>query len=252
MANRPIRNAFVSTNSICRAEQVRSSGRSCSTGTGWKSLSSTAPSHGEARRAPRAMSMPPSSGWRTAAMNRRKRGCFPIPIKCDPVESRHGALTAYLFDARRVENRPQMVKEEGRPINRAGKVAIGSKAVSIGLRPRQTTCPTPPPSVMLRRCPARIAADEPCAAPSVLHAKPPPPGGFRAFGPVLPKEQGQAARMCFINQIRPGLRNCHGRRPSRLSNGRRAPGPARRRAGRVGMVLATACLIAEHCPALEL
>lgn len=53
-------------------------------------------------------------------------------IKGDPVESVHGALTAYLFDARGVANRHLVVKEEGRPINGARKVAIGSKPIDGG------------------------------------------------------------------------------------------------------------------------
>ncbi len=53
-------------------------------------------------------------------------------IKGDPVESQHGALTAYLFDARSVANRHLVVKEESRPINGAGKVVIGSKPIDGG------------------------------------------------------------------------------------------------------------------------
>lgn len=53
-------------------------------------------------------------------------------IKGDPVESKHGALTAYLFDARSVANRHLVVKEESRPINGAGKVVIGSKPIDGG------------------------------------------------------------------------------------------------------------------------
>lgn len=53
-------------------------------------------------------------------------------IKSDPVESTHGALTAYLFDARGVANRHLVVKEEGRPINGAPKLAIGSQIIDDG------------------------------------------------------------------------------------------------------------------------
>ena len=53
-------------------------------------------------------------------------------IKGDPVESRHAALTAYLFDAKGVANRHLVVKEESRPINGAGKVVIGSKPIDGG------------------------------------------------------------------------------------------------------------------------
>ncbi|MEQ1552382.1 type IIL restriction-modification enzyme MmeI [Sphingorhabdus sp.] len=53
-------------------------------------------------------------------------------IKGDPVESRHSALTAYLFDAKGVANRHLVVKEEGRPINGARKLAIGSQIIDDG------------------------------------------------------------------------------------------------------------------------
>jgi len=50
-------------------------------------------------------------------------------IKGDPVESTHGALTAYLFDARGVANRHLVVKEEGRPINGARKLITGTQPI---------------------------------------------------------------------------------------------------------------------------
>ncbi len=54
-------------------------------------------------------------------------------IKGEPVETQHGALTAYLFDARGVANRHLVVKEEARPINEASKLAIGSQIIDDGL-----------------------------------------------------------------------------------------------------------------------
>lgn len=53
-------------------------------------------------------------------------------IKRDPVESRHGALTAYLFDAKGVGDRHLVVKEEGRPINGLPKLITGSKPLDDG------------------------------------------------------------------------------------------------------------------------
>ncbi len=53
-------------------------------------------------------------------------------IKGDPVESRHAALTAYLFDARGVANRHLVVKEESRPINGAEKLRYGSQPIDGG------------------------------------------------------------------------------------------------------------------------
>ncbi|WP_425228155.1 class I SAM-dependent DNA methyltransferase [Sphingomonas sp.] len=53
-------------------------------------------------------------------------------IRREPIESQHGALTAYLFDARGVTNRHLVVKEESRPINGAGRIVIGSKPIDGG------------------------------------------------------------------------------------------------------------------------
>ena len=54
-------------------------------------------------------------------------------IKGDPVESRHAALTAYLFDARGVANRHLVAKEEGRPINGARRVKSGVQMIDNGI-----------------------------------------------------------------------------------------------------------------------
>jgi hypothetical protein len=51
--------------------------------------------------------------------------------KGEPVETRHGALTAYLFDARDAD-RHLVVKEEGRPINGATRLITGTKPVDGG------------------------------------------------------------------------------------------------------------------------
>jgi N-6 DNA Methylase len=53
-------------------------------------------------------------------------------VKGDPVESTHGALTAYLFHARGVANRHLVVKEEGRAINGARKLSSGSQPIDGG------------------------------------------------------------------------------------------------------------------------
>ena len=50
----------------------------------------------------------------------------------DPIESRHMALTAYLFGAGQVNNRHLVVKEESRPINGAPRIVIGSKPIDGG------------------------------------------------------------------------------------------------------------------------
>ena len=54
-------------------------------------------------------------------------------IKGDPVESRHAALTAYLFDAKGVANRHLVVKEEARPINGARPVKSGVQMIDNGI-----------------------------------------------------------------------------------------------------------------------
>ena len=51
--------------------------------------------------------------------------------KGEPTETRHGALTAYLFDARDAD-RDLVVREESRPINGAPRIIIGSKPIDGG------------------------------------------------------------------------------------------------------------------------
>ena len=53
-------------------------------------------------------------------------------IRGEPVETRHAALTAYLFDARGVTNRHLTVREESRPINGAPKIISGSQPIDGG------------------------------------------------------------------------------------------------------------------------
>jgi len=53
-------------------------------------------------------------------------------IKGDPTESRHKALTAYLFGADEARNRHLVVKEESRPINGLLRLIIGSKPIDNG------------------------------------------------------------------------------------------------------------------------
>lgn len=53
-------------------------------------------------------------------------------IKGDPAETRHKALTAYLFDAGAVMNRHRVVEEASRPINGLPQLIIGSKPIDGG------------------------------------------------------------------------------------------------------------------------
>jgi N-6 DNA Methylase len=131
--NKRIRIAFVSTNSITQGEQVAQL---------WPILFDRL--HLEIFFAHRTFS------WGSEAKGKAhvhvviiglthhdnepdEKRLFSYPdIKGDPVESTHGALTAYLFDARGVANRHLVVKEEGRAINGARKLSSGSQPIDGG------------------------------------------------------------------------------------------------------------------------
>lgn len=132
-ANHRIRIAFVSTNSICQGEQVAQL---------WPLLFDR---YGlEIAFAHRTFS------WGSEAKGKAhvhvvivglahrdhepdEKRLFSYPdIKGDPVESRHAALTAYLFDARGVANRHLVVKEEARPINGSTRIVTGSQPIDGG------------------------------------------------------------------------------------------------------------------------
>jgi hypothetical protein len=132
--NRRIRIAFVSTNSICQGEQVAQL---------WPILFDR---HGlEIAFAHRTFS------WGSEARGKAhvhvvivglahrdhepdEKRLFSYPdIKGDPVETRHGGLTAYLFDARGVANRHLVVKEESKPINGARRVKSGVQMIDNGI-----------------------------------------------------------------------------------------------------------------------
>ena len=72
-------------------------------------------------------------GLTRADMEPEVKRLFSYPdIKADPVESRHKALTAYLFDAGEVANRHRVVMEASRPINGLPRVGIGTKPIDGG------------------------------------------------------------------------------------------------------------------------
>lgn len=56
---------------------------------------------------------------------------YPDP-KADPIETLHKGLTAYLFDARRLDDRHLVVVERSRPLSDVPKVLYGSKPVDGG------------------------------------------------------------------------------------------------------------------------
>ncbi len=131
--NKRIRIAFVSTNSITQGEQVAQL---------WPILFDRY--HLEIAFAHRTFSWGSEArgkahvhvviiGLCHATNESDEKRLFSYPdIKGDPVESRHGALTAYLFDARGVANRHLVVKEESSAINNAPSLQIGSKPVDGG------------------------------------------------------------------------------------------------------------------------
>jgi hypothetical protein len=53
-------------------------------------------------------------------------------VNGDPVESRHGALSPYLFDATGLGNRHLVVEEVSKPLGDAPKMVIGSKPIDGG------------------------------------------------------------------------------------------------------------------------
>jgi hypothetical protein len=132
-ANHRIRIAFVATNSISQGEQVAQL---------WPILFDRF--HLEIAFAHRTFS------WGSEARGKAhvhvvviglthrdnepaEKRLFSYPdIKSDPIESRHDALTAYLFDARGVANRHLVAREEARPINGARKLASGSQPIDGG------------------------------------------------------------------------------------------------------------------------
>lgn len=131
--NKRIRIAFVSTNSITQGEQVAQL---------WPILFDRL--HLEICFAHRTFS------WGSEARGKAhvhvviiglthqnnepdEKRLFSYPdIKGDPVESAHGALTAYLFDGRSVANRHLTIASTPKPINGARKLITGSKPVDGG------------------------------------------------------------------------------------------------------------------------
>jgi hypothetical protein len=131
--NRRIRIAFVSTNSITQGEQVAQL---------WPILFDRL--HLEIFFAHRTFS------WGSEARGKAhvhvviiglthrdnepdEKRLFSYPdIKGDPVESQHGALTAYLFDAQGVANRHLVVRETQTPLSPRPNLQMGSKLVEGG------------------------------------------------------------------------------------------------------------------------
>lgn len=132
-ANRRIRIAFVSTNSICQGEQVAQlwpilfdrygleiafAHRTFSWGS-------------EARGKAHVHVVIVGLAHRDHEPDEKRLFSYP-DIKGDPVESRHTALTAYLFDAKGVANRHLVVSSSSSPLNGAPDLRYGSQPIDGG------------------------------------------------------------------------------------------------------------------------
>jgi N-6 DNA Methylase len=132
-ANKRIRIAFVATNSITQGEQVAQL---------WPILFDRY--HLEIFFAHRTFSWGSEArgkahvhvviiGLTHADNEPEEKRLFSYPdIKGDPVESMHGALTAYLFDARGVANRHLVVAGTSRELNGAPELRYGSQPIDGG------------------------------------------------------------------------------------------------------------------------
>lgn len=125
--NPRIRAAFVSTNSICQGEQVAQL---------WPILFDrfgleVAFAHrtfnwfSEARGKAHVHVVIVGLAHRDHEPAEKRLFSYP-DIKGDPVETRHGALTAYLFDARGVANRHLVVVETTRPLSERPHIVFGN------------------------------------------------------------------------------------------------------------------------------
>ncbi len=128
--NKRIRIAFVSTNSICQGEQVAQLWPILFDRCGLEiAFAHRTFSWGsEARGKAHVHVIIVGLAHRDHEPDEKRLFSYP-DIKGDPVESRHGALTAYLFDARSVANRHLVVKEEARPINGAPRLITGTQPI---------------------------------------------------------------------------------------------------------------------------
>ena len=131
--NRRIRIAFVSTNSITQGEQVAQLWPLLFDRYGLEiAFAHRTFSWGSEARG-KAHVHVVIIGLTHRDFEPKEKRLFSYPdIKADPVESRHGALTAYLFDAKGAADRHLVVKEEGRPINAARRVVSGSQPIDGG------------------------------------------------------------------------------------------------------------------------
>lgn len=123
----PARLGFVSTNSIVQGEQVAQL---------WPLLFKAG---AEIAFAHRTFVWPGRAAVHCVIVGLAQRGDQPAEkrlfsyadAKGEPTETRHGALTAYLFDAKEAD-RHLVVKKVSKPVNGAPKLNVGSKPVDGG------------------------------------------------------------------------------------------------------------------------
>jgi hypothetical protein len=132
--NRRVRIAFVATNSITQGEQVAQL---------WPALFDrwnleisfahrTFSWGSEARGKAHVHVVIVGLTYRDNQPTEKRLFSYP-DINRDPVESRHDALTAYLFDARAVVNRHLVVQRESSSLAGAPRICVGTKPVDNGL-----------------------------------------------------------------------------------------------------------------------
>lgn len=132
-ANRRIRIAFVATNSITQGEQVAQLWPVLFDRLGLEIAFAHRTFNWNSEARGRAHVHVVIVGLAHRDHEPAEKRLFSYPdIKGEPVETRHAALTAYLFDARNVANRHLVVKEESRPINGAAKLVSGSQPIDGG------------------------------------------------------------------------------------------------------------------------
>ena len=132
-SNRRIRIAFVATNSICQGEQVAQLWPLLFDHLGLEITFAHRTFNWGSEARGKAHVHVVIVGLTHRDYEPAEKRLFSYPdIKGAPLETRHGALTAYLFDARSVANRHLVVKEESKPVNGARKVVIGSKPIDGG------------------------------------------------------------------------------------------------------------------------
>ena len=133
-ANKRIRIAFVSTNSITQGEQVAQLWPLLFDRYGLEiAFAHRTFSWGSEARG-KAHVHVVIVGLTHRDFEPKEKRLFSYPdIKKDPVETRHEALTAYLFDAKSAADRHLIVKEVSRPINGAVRMKSGVQMIDNGI-----------------------------------------------------------------------------------------------------------------------